>query len=923
MSGSLRIRILEGRQMVPMDSTGTSDPFVKVKFEGETKETRVCHRTLNPKWDSETFVFLHRNPVNTVKFEVYDHDTLGANDFMGMAEMQFGTGAANSGCVWVALKPREGNKEDETIAEKYGGLGEIKVDYSHTYFALSKYLASDHLIGQLEKKVDGRLFAKRQEGTPNLDAIERDMARLSLHARNFTAPLIWVKDHVTGYRIAYEEGKAEAETILVDEHRIPIFVAVTVIAILGYIPFWVAERLSRAALPAMLLILFRRGAGYDRSAFNEKENPFLFLQSPACFNVFFGVDQSIFEKRFIGKAVGAVGSAFTTTIGGIGNAMGAVTQATKNSMKFTKAESVRSTSRYSYMSHQTTSDLSEASDDGVSFEYEKPTAEELKTSTNNIAPYIGLAAEKAMVYHQTVSWQRQHTAAAVLKRAVILLLILLYLPTPPLAPAAWCIFTYIFFVPRLYYTNKKLYDTLNIGTVLGAITHGIEWVIRKALRMSTPEEKPEDDQEVTLHVKQNKFNAGDKVEVTLEVEQPNGEWKVTYSDGVVVDDDGAMVTVDWGDGSPHFRIEQGHVKMILEQETAPPYTIGETVKVTYEKEEPSGEWKLTHGIGSVKRITSDYLEIDWNDGSPTYNAPLSTVTKQEGLAEHNEADLEGLRKQIGKRVMVKIEVEAENGDWVMKEEEAKLHAIEGTDALIDWDDGDSMYRCSVEFVKPVEEGTPSEASDAGSMVVEYEPATGHVVSVNYDVLEDGEWVNQQANAKVIDVHPEEKRVTVEWEEHEGETYTCAMEHVKFVSETIEEDTGKQEPAAAFVEGERVVVTFERELDEPDNWAQAHDIGTIKTIAGEEATITWEDEPDSTPFTITLSNLTKINKDFRPGSRVAFSCEAEHSPSSWTSTTETGTLLSLTETTATIDLGEHGEPGAQPYETPIAHLISVI
>eukprot|EP01064_Diplonema_japonicum_P013130 TRINITY_DN20539_c0_g2_i1.p1 TRINITY_DN20539_c0_g2~~TRINITY_DN20539_c0_g2_i1.p1 ORF type:complete len:923 (+),score=258.27 TRINITY_DN20539_c0_g2_i1:84-2852(+) len=922
MSGSLRIRVIEGRQMIPMDTTGYSDPFVKVKFQNEEKQTKVCARTLNPKWDAESFVFLHKNKVNKVTITVYDHDKVGSNDFMGMAELTFGAGLPNSDSIWLPLKPRPDNADDKALLEKYGGMGEVKIDYSHTYFALSKYLASDHLLDQLENKTVGKP-AKKKSGTADLDIIERDLARLAIHARNFTAPLLWLRDHISGYKIVYEEGEGgttEKQVVLIDDHRMAIFAAVTMVAILGYVPYFIAERLSRAALPAVLLVLFRRGASYKREDHDEKQNPFLFLQSPACFQVFFGVDTKVFEKRFIGKAVGAVGNVAGVLTGAVGNVAGVAAGAVGNVagavgtlgntvagvVTRTRPESIRSTaqSRLSYMSHQTTSDLSEP-EDGVDFEYTKPTAEELKTSTNNMAPYVGLAADKAVVYHQVISWQRQHTAESVLKRAILFFLILLFVPTPPLAPALWCIFTYFFFINRLYHTNNELYNRVNVGNILQIAANAVEWVVR---RLAGMEDRVEVADDLPAATEKTTFSPGDKVEVTYEAEQADGVWKECYAEGKVVHEEGHLVVVDWNDGSPLFKIEKGHVRKIIDQER-PPFVAGETVKVSYEKEEPNGEWNMAHSVGTVIKMTEGMVEVEWGDGSPSYLAPVNTVEKQ--VAAENE---DHSKLQVGKQVHVKIEVETETGDWELKEEIAKLHAIEANEAVVDWEDDGSLYRCSLDFVRPV---GSSSASDDDSVSAEsrdftYEPAEGHIVSVSYDQQNDeGAWEGQQSEAEIVDVHEADNKVTVRWTDG-GEVYTCGLEHVKFVSEIVGED---------FKIGARVIVNYEKELED-GSWIPSVDIGTIDALEEGSATIKW-DEADSALFKIPTKNLKKIDTTFRTGTTVAFSCEAELTPSSWTTTTETAMLVDLTSTTATLDLSPDNQPGEDCYETPVEHLISVI
>lgn len=87
-------RDLQGR-----DLTGNSDPFVVYSYSGKpVQSTRVKPRNRNPRWYNETFIVPvdeHMTPPrNTlpsqkdlIKLEVFDHDWITQNDFLGHVEM--------------------------------------------------------------------------------------------------------------------------------------------------------------------------------------------------------------------------------------------------------------------------------------------------------------------------------------------------------------------------------------------------------------------------------------------------------------------------------------------------------------------------------------------------------------------------------------------------------------------------------------------------------------------------------------------------------------------------------------------------------------------------------------------------------------------------------------------------------------------
>ncbi|XP_051953305.1 multiple C2 and transmembrane domain-containing protein 2 isoform X2 [Xyrauchen texanus] len=78
----LTIKLIEGRNLVVRDRSGTSDPFVKFKLDGKNiYKSKVVNKNLNPIWN-ESFSFPVRDLDQTVHIKVYDRDTR-SNDFMG------------------------------------------------------------------------------------------------------------------------------------------------------------------------------------------------------------------------------------------------------------------------------------------------------------------------------------------------------------------------------------------------------------------------------------------------------------------------------------------------------------------------------------------------------------------------------------------------------------------------------------------------------------------------------------------------------------------------------------------------------------------------------------------------------------------------------------------------------------------------
>jgi hypothetical protein len=95
----VHIQILGGKKLPIADSHGSSDPFVVVKYgEHRIGTTRTRPRTLNPRWDNETFIIptddvqlrvgeKKNSRSEILKLEVYDRDYLNFNDFLGHVEL--------------------------------------------------------------------------------------------------------------------------------------------------------------------------------------------------------------------------------------------------------------------------------------------------------------------------------------------------------------------------------------------------------------------------------------------------------------------------------------------------------------------------------------------------------------------------------------------------------------------------------------------------------------------------------------------------------------------------------------------------------------------------------------------------------------------------------------------------------------------
>lgn len=100
----LRIRLICGTNLVAMDKTGTSDPYVKFKL-GSNRllyKSKTVHRNLNPTWD-ETFVVAIEDPFQPIHMKVFDYDWGLQDDFMGCGQLDLTTLELNQ-CTDIVVK---------------------------------------------------------------------------------------------------------------------------------------------------------------------------------------------------------------------------------------------------------------------------------------------------------------------------------------------------------------------------------------------------------------------------------------------------------------------------------------------------------------------------------------------------------------------------------------------------------------------------------------------------------------------------------------------------------------------------------------------------------------------------------------------------------------------------------------------------
>eukprot|EP01063_Lacrimia_lanifica_P038908 TRINITY_DN8399_c0_g1_i8.p1 TRINITY_DN8399_c0_g1~~TRINITY_DN8399_c0_g1_i8.p1 ORF type:complete len:860 (+),score=256.22 TRINITY_DN8399_c0_g1_i8:91-2670(+) len=803
MAGSLRIRVLEGRKLIPMDVGGTSDPFVRLVWNdgASIKQTETRFRTLKPLWegadDDNQFVFLTDAGTNTLVMEVYDYDTMGGNDFIGRAVLTWGKGSslAWSDTTWVDLVGRPGDADDAKHMEKYGGLGQIRIRYTYTYFPMSKFFAAEPLLKQLGKPVPSPPAKVQRHASPA--ALRKDMERLSLHAWRVAQPVMYVRDMVRGYCYTPRTGKVkgadgEYDVQLLDQQwkvRWLLYTFVTCLTLLEYIPLSVTHRASRAVVPLTLLWVLLLGTHGTRSKIESGEacqqssaNPFLYLQSPVVFEAAFGV-----ERGWAGY--------------GVPEAEAPRPQKLNTRRQLSYADAPAGNTSQSSLCRQASAGTNGSTSSIAVPTSLRATDEDIQESIEAAAGRIRTLAVQAESLTEAFSWQRQEQSQNLLTKVVLVLLFVLLVPRPPTGIACWIAFNYLFFVHRLYFTHRSLWEKLALSVWLERLTKRVTKRVDPYTSLKdVPAPPPTVVPPIALkgrglgaaappvRATPRGFKPGDRVDVEYEEEGADGGWVRRVDQGTVHEVDGDTVAIDWGCGGEDdlYRCSQRFVTHTLNatsppasvpvtpREPAPaPLAVGDTVNVQYEVDMGDGGWKPATGTARVVAVRADEVDVDWGDGDVPYTTQKKFVRKAAvptGQAQRNGVALPTQKSTAelrpGDRVIVEYEIEDDDGDWRLTTSCAIFaEHLPQDEVRVTWVGTTEDYMCHRKHVRYAEQPP-----------VCFNP--GDVVTVDYERENpDNTWTRTRSDAVVKSV-TNDNRVEVAWLDTE-ETYVTSPSYLTF------------------------------------------------------------------------------------------------------------------------------------------------
>ncbi|KAG6449022.1 hypothetical protein O3G_MSEX005834 [Manduca sexta] len=193
----LTVEVKQGRNLIPMDPNGLSDPYVKMKLipdsDNVKKKTKTIRSTLNPVWNETlNFDLKAEDKDRRLLIEVWDWDRTSRNDFMG--SLSFGISEVMKAPAegWFKLLTQEeGEFYNVPVPEEGTDLAQLKNqmratsvgarrappppdrEVPHNMAAADVIRASDfNFIMVLGKGSFGKVMLAERRGTDELYAIK-------------------------------------------------------------------------------------------------------------------------------------------------------------------------------------------------------------------------------------------------------------------------------------------------------------------------------------------------------------------------------------------------------------------------------------------------------------------------------------------------------------------------------------------------------------------------------------------------------------------------------------------------------------------------------------------------------------------------------------------------------------------------------
>ncbi|XP_067430012.1 multiple C2 and transmembrane domain-containing protein 1 isoform X1 [Thunnus thynnus] len=89
--GIVSIALIEGRNLIPMDPNGLSDPYAKFRLGHQKYRSKTVPKTLSPQWREQFDLHLYEESGGVLEITVWDKDTGRRDDFIGRCQLDLST----------------------------------------------------------------------------------------------------------------------------------------------------------------------------------------------------------------------------------------------------------------------------------------------------------------------------------------------------------------------------------------------------------------------------------------------------------------------------------------------------------------------------------------------------------------------------------------------------------------------------------------------------------------------------------------------------------------------------------------------------------------------------------------------------------------------------------------------------------------
>jgi Ca2+-dependent lipid-binding protein len=135
----LVVRVIEAKNLPPMDPNGLSDPYVRLQLGKQRFRTKVIKKNLNPKWDEE-FSFKVDDLKEELLISVMDEDKFLIDDFVGQLKVPmslvFDEEIKSLGTAWYSLQPKSKKSKN-----KESGVCYVVLLNSAFFYFIQQFIA--------------------------------------------------------------------------------------------------------------------------------------------------------------------------------------------------------------------------------------------------------------------------------------------------------------------------------------------------------------------------------------------------------------------------------------------------------------------------------------------------------------------------------------------------------------------------------------------------------------------------------------------------------------------------------------------------------------------------------------------------------------------------------------------------------------